>query len=156
MADAIIHRPIKFHLEVDDPAHTATATPRALCGFMTALASGNLHSAFVVERVMDLLATVSDAEMLPRYLPVNYYARDLDADAPAVCVWHKPGAVTGVRNDVGIIRQGEESLAVCIFTRDCPDPVWTPANRGSEAVARATRLLYDYFFSGPDKTKPTR
>ncbi len=151
MPNTMIHRPIKFHLSEEDSPHTATGTPRSLCSFLEKLSAHQLHSPFVSEKVLELLSTVSDTDMLPRYLPVNYYSRDLDNEMPLFTVLHKPGAVTGVRNDTGIIRRGTDSLAVCIYTKDCPDNVWTCENGGVRAVAEISRLLCNHFFFD-DKT----
>ena len=144
MRSTVIHRPIRFHVASGDPPYTATGTPRDLCRFMELAATGRLHSSSVSAQVLTLLAHTDNTEMLPRYLDVNHYADDLDAAAPPVLAFHKPGAVTGVRNDAGIIRRGGETsggLCVAVYTKGCPDARWTAANQGSEAVARVGELL---------------
>ncbi|MDX1931433.1 MAG: serine hydrolase [Capsulimonadales bacterium] len=146
MPDTRIHRPIKFRLMPDDPPHTATGTPADMCHFMASVARRTLTDAAISTAVERYLAMVHDAEMLPRYLDVNFYASDVRAGAAAFTVAHKPGAVVGVRNDAGIIRRGEDALAVCIYSQGCPDTVWTPAHRGAEAVARVSHALCRTFF----------
>ncbi|MBC8137774.1 MAG: serine hydrolase [Fibrella sp.] len=144
MTDTTIHRPIRFHLESGDPPHTATGTPVDMCRFMSAVAGGRLHSPGVCERLMELLATCDDTAMLPRYLEVNAFADDLDVAAPPLAVHHKPGAVTGVRNDAGIVRRTVAPfghVAMAIYTRGVADSRWTVANRGCEAVARVAGLV---------------
>ena len=143
-----IHRPIKFHIDIaaGDAPHTATGTPRDMCVFMEQVAKRTLHSAPVSEQMEEWLLTVSDAEMLGRHLNVNPYAGDLENAEPPFVVAHKPGAVTGVRNDAGIIRRGEAALAICIYTKNCSDLRWTPANRGTEAVAAASKIVVRHFF----------
>ena len=144
MPNTVIHRPIQFSLAPGDPPHTATGTPRDLWHFLQAVATGQIHSESVSARVYQALALSDDTEMLPRYLETNYYASDLQTAAPPLTVHHKPGAVTGVRNDVGIIeRHGSvlAQLAIAVFTNDVPDTRWTAANQGCEAVARISELL---------------
>lgn len=151
MPDTTIHRPIRFALGPDDPPHTATGTPRDMMHFMDGLAQGTLLPEPARDAVLGLLETTTDASMLPRYLGVNPYAPELRADAPPVTVLHKTGAVSGVRNDAGILRRGgsggsANDIAVCVYTKGVADDRWTPANAGSEAVARVARLLRDHFW----------
>jgi D-alanyl-D-alanine carboxypeptidase len=73
--------------------------------------------------------------------------------APPFVVRHKTGAVTGVRNDAGLVTrvnpntERDETLAICVFTRDVRDERWTPANAGCEAVAQIAKLACDHFFA---------
>ncbi len=133
--DTRIHRPIKFKLEDGDPPHTATGTP---ADFLKILAQ-------LGPETKKRLALVGDTAMLPRLLGVNTYASDLRVVPPPFTVAHKPGAVTGVRNDVGFIEQGGKVLTVAIFTKGCPDPRWTVENAGCVAVARAAQYIAQYF-----------
>lgn len=146
MTNTTIHRPIKFHLEPNDPPHTATGTPADMCRFMNAIANGTLHSPAVCERMMALLAICDDTSMLPRYLEVNAFAGDLETAPPPLTVHHKPGAVNGVRNDAGIVRQTVAPfghVAMAIYTKGVTDSRWTAANRGCEAVAQVAKVLVD-------------
>ncbi len=165
MTGTVIHRPIRFHVGAGDPPHTATGTPADMCRFMWAVATGTLHSPGVSSAVMGLLAMCDDTEMLPRYLDVNAFAGDLDVAAPPLRVFHKPGAVTGVRNDAGVVLAGGGSnllissssvcgassgggasgVALSVYTKGIGDGRWTAANVGCEAVARVSRLLVSYF-----------
>lgn len=134
--DTKIHRPIKFKLEESDPPHTATSTPH---DFLRML--GHLGP-----ETRARMAKVSDTAMLPRLLSVNPYADDLRAMRPPFRVAHKPGAVTGVRNDVGFIECEGKTLTVVILTKGCPDPRWTVENAGCLVVARAAQALAERFF----------
>lgn len=148
MPDTVIHRPIQFHLESTDPPHTATGSPQDMMVFMNTVASGTLHLPGVCDYLLKLLATPDGSSLLSRYLDINPYADELDIPPPAVTVLHKTGAVSGVRNNAGIIRRTaspENYLAVCVYTKDVPDPRWTAANIGSEAVSRVGKLLTQQF-----------
>ena len=131
-----IHRPIKFKLEEGDPPHTATGTP---ADFLRILAQ-------IGPETKKRIALVSDTAMLPRLLDVNAYASDLRLAPPPFTLAHKPGAVTGVRNDVGFITCEGKILTAAIFTKDCPDPRWTVENAGCLAVARVAQQLTEHFF----------
>lgn len=133
-----IHRPIKFQLEESDPPHTATGTPDDFLKILAQLGP----------ETKARMAQVSDTAMLPRLLGVNAYATDLRVAPPPFKVAHKPGAVSGVRNDVGFIEQNGKTLTVAVFTKGCPDPRWTVENAGCLAVARAVEHLTERFFRG--------
>lgn len=152
MTNTAIHRPIHFHLGPDDPPHTATGTPRDQLSLLTRLAEKRLGpTPAVSDNVLRLLAETQDTAMLPRYLPVSRHAQALGRPAPPFVVRHKTGGVTGVRNDAGLLTRtnpngNEETLALCVFTRDLADERWTPANAGAEAVAQVARLACEHFF----------
>ena len=131
LARTTMHRPIKFHLAPTDPPHTATGTPAEFLALLGFLSDGTRQK----------MALCTDEAMLPRFLSVNPFAADLRADAPAFVVVHKTGGVTGVRNDVGWVSRGNKTLAVAVFTKDVPDPRWTPENAGCIAVGRVAALL---------------
>lgn len=136
LADTTVHRPIRFALGPDDPPHTATGTP---ADFLAMLA-------LLPDPVRQRMAQCADTAMLPRYLAVNPFAADLRRDTPPFVVAHKTGAVTGVRNDVGWIRRGDDALEIAVFTQGCPDERWTVENAGCVAVASVARLLTDRWF----------
>jgi hypothetical protein len=154
MTGTTIHRPIRFHLNPADPPHTATGTPRDHLTLMVRLAEGRIGPRpDVAENVLRLLAETQDSSMLPRHLPISRHASALGLPAPPFTVRHKTGGVTGVRNDAGLVtrknRDGaDETLAICVFTRDLRDARWTPANAGDEAVAEVGRLACEHFFGG--------
>ena len=118
-----IHRPICFTLQPGDPPHTATGTTQDFVKVLSELGPETLRR----------MRQVSDTAMLPRLL--EGYA-----------IAHKPGAVTGVRNDVGRITKGERTLMVAIFTQGCPDTRWSVENAGCLVVAKVTQRLVRRFF----------
>lgn len=150
MPDTVIHRPIQFHLADTDPPYTATGTPRDMATFMNAVVTETVSCPAVAQSLAALLATCDDTSMLPRFLEVNAFAGDLQTAAPPLTVFHKPGAVTGVRNDAGFIRRGDGSgyVAMAVYTKNVPDARWTVANAGCEAVAEVARLLVAQLLPG--------
>jgi beta-lactamase class A len=146
MKNTTIHRPIKFALGPDDPRYTATSTPQDMQTLVQHLGEGTIIPQAVCDQVIRRLGYVVDGELLPRYLDVNPYASDQHLEDPPFVVRHKGGAINGVRGDAGLITRGDETLAVCVFTKEVADGRWTAVNRGSEAVARVGRTLSDYFF----------
>lgn len=136
--DTKIHRPIKFKLDESDPPHTATSTPRDFLKILPHLGS----------EARLRMGKVTDTAMLPRLLSINPYATDLRTARPPFRVAHKPGAVLGVRNDVGFIESGGKTLSVAILTKGCPDPRWTVENAGCLVVAKVAQRLAEHFFQG--------
>lgn len=134
--DTKIHRPIKFKLEESDPPHTATSTPQDFLKMLAQLGP----------ETRALMAKVSDTAMLPRLLTVNPYAADLRAPRPPFRVVHKPGAVMGVRNDVGLIECEGKTLLLAVLTKGCPDPRWTVENEACLVVAKVAKGLAERFF----------
>ncbi len=146
MSETVIHRPIRFKLGPNDPPHTATGTPADFARLLSLAARGALHSPVVSRALLDLMAHCASDELLPRYLEVNPCASDLSVDAPPFAIRHKTGAVTGVRNDAGVIYKGADALVVAAFTKGVTDTRWTAANRGCETVARVGEALCAHFF----------
>jgi beta-lactamase class A len=147
MAQTQIFRPIQFHLSPTDPPFTATGTPRDFLRLMTRITTDTLHSKGVCTQMRMLLTETQDKSLLPRFLSVNPFADVLGVSAPMYTTMHKPGATTGVRNDVGIIATDSKQLVLNIFTKDCLDDRWTPENAGALAVGRVSRLLCDHFIT---------
>lgn len=146
MERTTIHRPIKFSLAPGDPLHTATGSPRDMLRLLTLLAEGRIQDRSTSDGVLRLMAEVTNNALLPRYVEVNPYADDLHVASPPFRVEHKTGKVNGVRNDAALIRRGEETLAVCVYSKGVRDGRWTPANAGEEAVARVGGMLTAHFF----------
>ncbi|WP_309722542.1 serine hydrolase [Armatimonas sp.] len=120
--DTKIHRSIKFALEPADPPHTATGTTQDFVKVLSQLGSETIKR----------MRQVSDTAMLPRFLEGYSCA-------------HKPGAVTGVRNDVGVIERGGKKLTLAIFTQGCPDVRWKVDNAGCLLVAKVAQRLTEHF-----------
>lgn len=147
MAQTVIHRPIKFNLTESDPPHTATGTPADMLKLLVLFHRGQMHNQMASDAVLRLMEQCGDADLLPRYLDVNPHAQALSLAPPGFVVKHKTGAVSGVRNDAALITRGDQTLAVCVFSKGSGDTIWTPANRGSEAVAQMGKLLTAHFFT---------
>ena len=108
-----------------DPPHTATGTTQDFVRILAQLGPETLKR----------MHQVSDTAMLPRFLTGDSCA-------------HKPGAVTGVRNDVGFIEREGKKLTLAIFTQGCPDLRWSVENVGCLVVAKVVQRLAERFL-GP-------
>lgn len=129
-------------------ARMSRTTPREMCGLLSLLATGALVSADASAAMIATLEHQLYGDMLPRHLPLTYYPERLGLDEMPVRIAHKTGGLSGVRNDVGIVRAqtpaGVRTMLFSAFTADLADEeLWTVENVGARAVAAAARLAYD-------------
>jgi len=115
----------------DEGAEVATTSARdALC-YLSLLAGDQLVGRQASGEMRDLLLRQRIGDRLPALLP------------PDVRVAHKTGELPGVRNDVGIVYAPRGSWAVAVLSRGGDEADAT------EAIARLSRRLYDYFTTTP-------
>ncbi len=127
------------------PSHT---TPREMALLLAAIAEGRLINAEASAAMARTLEHQVYADMLPRYLPFTYYPERLGLAEMPVRVAHKTGALSGVRNDAGIVSvqtaAGARTMIISAFSAELADEeVWTAENVGVLAIARIARLAYD-------------
>jgi beta-lactamase class A len=129
-------------------AQMSRTTPREMADLLTLMATGTLVNAEASAAMIETLEHQLYSDMLPRYLPFTYYPERLGLAAMPIQIAHKTGGLSGVRNDVGILRAqtpaGERILIFSAFTADLADhEIWTVENVGARAVAEIARLAYD-------------
>jgi len=140
----VLRRKVSFDL----PGSFADTTPGDMLRLFTLLDRRELVSAAASEAMLAILKDCAADSMIPRYLPINPYAEELGRPLPPVEVAHKTGAISGVRNDVGlVILRSPEGVQVryivSAFTADVPDgDLWTPENAAVRAVAEVGLLAY--------------
>lgn len=129
-------------------AHASRTTPREMAMLLAEIARGRLISADASAAMARTLEHQLYDDMLPRYLPFTHYPERLGLAEMPIRVAHKTGALSGVRNDVGIVSArtpvGVRTMVVSAFTAELTDEeVWTAENIGVRAIARVARLAYD-------------
>jgi len=122
-ANTSMHRPIAFHLKPGDPPHTATGSPADFVRILSRLPDA-------VWRRMEHCSSC----YLGRFLDINPFASLLGSNLPGFRIANKPGAVDGVRNDVGRVRWHGGDVTMAAMTRDVPDSRWTAENRAEVAI----------------------
>jgi beta-lactamase class A len=123
-------------------------TPREMGNLLALVATGRAVSAEASAAMIETLEHQIHSDMLPRYLPFTYYPERLGLPEMPVRIAHKTGGLSGVRNDVGILRArtsaGMRTMVVSAFTAGVADEeLWTAENIGARAVAEVGRLAYD-------------
>lgn len=131
-----------------DLSRKSRTTPREMGNLLALLAAGKLVSAEASAAMLETLEHQLYSDMLPRHLPFTYYPERLGLPEMPVRIAHKTGGLSGVRNDVGIVRArtpaGERTMIVSAFTADLADEeLWTAENVGARAVAAVGRLAYN-------------
>jgi beta-lactamase class A len=129
-------------------AQMSRTTPREIADLLTLMATGTLVNAEASTAMIETLEHQLYSDMLPRFLPFTYYPERLGLAGMPIRIAHKTGGLSGVRNDVGIVRvqtaAGERTLIFSAFTADLADQeIWTVENVGARAVAEVARLAYD-------------
>jgi beta-lactamase class A len=129
-------------------AGMSRTTPREMGNLLALIGTGKLVSAEASAAMLETLEHQLYSDMLPRYLPLTYYPERLGLSEMPVRIAHKTGGLSGVRNDVGIVRAqtpaGERAMVFSAFTADLADQeLWTAENVGARAIAATARLAYD-------------
>ena len=118
-------------------------TPRDLHDAILRLWRGELLPEAETAFARHVLEAQQYTDALGRELDFDPYSTEL-GESP-LRIASKGGAIRGVRNEVAVIRRGEDGFAVAITTRDCPDARFHVDNAGSRCVTRVTRLLFDRY-----------
>lgn len=92
--------------------------------------------------IIDIMKNQQDETMIRKYLPYDQLK-----NGESIIVANKTGAVDQSRIDVGIVFSPNGNFILSIFADESQDKRWTYDNKAQEAVAKAARILYDYFTS---------
>lgn len=140
-----LHRKVSFAPN-PSPPHFGTGTPRDFALLLERLARGELLAPDATRVALDILRRQQLTDLVARYLPYDPL-RAREAPDQALTLYSKSGWITGVRNDVALVRAEGVCYVVAIFTRDCQDQRSGPENEGAIAVARASRIVWEPFGS---------
>jgi beta-lactamase class A len=129
-------------------ARMSRTTPQEMAELLSLMVRGTLVNAEASAAMIETLDHQLYSDMLPRYLPFTYYPERLGLATMPIRIAHKTGGLSGVRNDVGIVRAqtaaGERTMVFSALTADLADAeLWTVENVGARAVAEVARLAYD-------------
>jgi beta-lactamase class A len=87
--------------------------------------------------MLNILSQQFYNDLIPRYLPFE--------TNPDLTVAHKTGNVTGVQVDVGLVLSNKLDMAIAVFTEQAQDRRDGYDNQAGIAIARASRLAWNYF-----------
>lgn len=92
------------------------------------------------EWIINILKNQQDDTMIRRFLPYDQLKEN-----ETIVVANKTGAIDRARIDVGIVYSPKCDFVIAIFADESSDTSWTHDNKTQNAVAKAARLIYDYF-----------
>lgn len=139
-----LNNKIDFDLIVPDARAFGEASPADFATLMELIARHQILSPASCEAIIGIMGRNQHLDFAPRWLPYNPLAKELGFQQDIV-VANKPGAVTGVRTDVLLVRQPSVSYVAAIMTAGCRDERWNADNEGSLLIAGISRLVFDYF-----------
>lgn len=130
-------------LQTVPPNPPSTTTARDLHDVMGRLWRGELVGADATAFARATLEAQQQTDTLGRELDFDRYAREVGESELSVAA--KGGAIRGVRNEVAVLRRGEDAFVLAVTTRDCPDLRFHVDNRGSRCLSRVVRVLHDFY-----------
>jgi beta-lactamase class A len=133
--------PLELQTEAQRRGQRANITPLEILGLLERLWNGEILQFDARELALGMLNQQQYTEIIARYLPEGTRTAT------------KSGFQTGVRNDVGFVWFPEASnrvgqiYAIALASKDGQDLRYHVDNEGVLAVARISRLVYDFFSS---------
>jgi beta-lactamase class A len=124
----------------------STTSPRDLADAFARLWRGELLPPELTAVAQGIYRRQQDTDLLGRFLPFDAFRTETGEDRFVIA--SKYGALRGVRNDAGVIDDGDVRYVVAVMTRGCPDERFHPDNLGSLVVSRVSRALYEHFVPG--------
>jgi beta-lactamase class A len=109
------------------------STPRDMGVLLEQLAEKKLISESASDEMLRILMQQNDNTKLRRYLP------------DTLRIANKTGEVSQSKSDVGIVYSPSGTYVISLYTDLSQRPGYEPENAALMAVAKASRLVYDYF-----------
>ena len=122
---------------------TSTTSPFDLGDFFERLWLGQLLGNEHTRVAREIFGKQQYTDQLGRYIGYDPYSTEIGESALAIA--SKSGSIRGVRNDAGVIRDGNFSFALGIMTKDCTDLRFHSDNLGSLVVSTVTAHLFERF-----------
>lgn len=116
------------------------SSPMEMGKLLEMLYNHQVIDSFYSEWIISILKNQQDDTMIRRFLPYNKLKEN-----ESIIVANKTGAVDRSRIDVGIVYAPKTDFVLAIFADQSKDISWTHDNKAQNAVAKAARLIYDYF-----------
>lgn len=103
----------------------------------------HLYNEENTKEFMRYLCSQQFLDQIPRWLPYDPYARDLNGRDPDVQVANKTGMMAGVRADVGYLWRNGHEIVYGAFSDRCADKSFFSENEGTLVIAQLGKLVYD-------------
>ncbi len=116
------------------------SSPREMGTLLEMIAEHKILTPSDCDEIIKILSDQQDESMAPRYLPI-----DSTADGETFIMAHKTGSVDASKVDVGIVYSPEANYVFAVFTDQSKFQGESLNNPTILAVAKASRIVYDYF-----------
>ena len=127
-----------------NPIELSSSTPEEMLSLLIGIYNGEILSQNSCQQMLEIMKHQQYVtSMIGRYLP--YDSDIIEEGGESILIASKSGSIRGVRNDIGIIWGPSCTYAVAIMSKDCKDKRFYPDNEGSLAVAKISRIIYDYY-----------
>ena len=131
-----------------DARNLAVTTPAELAGIMEALATGQILSEGSRETILEIMHRQHLLGLVPRYLPHNPYAAEMDEPDNGLRIANKTGGWTGMRADMALVEWPGVRYVIGVVTEGDPDTRFWTENAGDRLIGRVSRLVFDHFGGG--------
>ena len=127
-----------------DVSRFAVSTAREFATALERVALGTFVSRAACDIIVDIMERQQYLDLLPRFLPFNPYARELNLPRD-LRIANKTGFFPGVRCDTALLMLPCRTLIVTAFTNGSRDLGFTPDNEGAVFLGHVGRVVFDYF-----------
>ena len=135
---------VDFEAIGNDVRRFAAGTAREFGAALEKIADGTFADGAACRNIIDILERQQYLDLLPRYLPYNPYARELNAPQ-SLRIANKTGFYMGVRCDAALLFLPARTVVAVAFTRDSKDPTFNVDNENAVFLGRIGLALYEYF-----------
>ena len=136
---------LDFPLSGKDARNLAVTTPAELAGIMEALACGTILSDASREGILDIMRRQHHLDLVPRYLPYNPYADEMDEPDNGLRIANKTGGWSGMRADMALVEWPGTRYVIGVVTEGDPDTRFWAENAGNRLIGRISRRVFDHF-----------
>jgi beta-lactamase class A len=138
---------IDFERIGGDVNKLAVTTAREFGHALEQVARGSFLDRASCDIVIDIMGRQQYLDLLPRYLPYNPYARDLNV-TQELRIANKTGFFMGVRCDSAIIFLPGATLVVTALTKNGADQSFQTENENAILLGQVGHALFSYFKGG--------
>jgi beta-lactamase class A len=138
---------IDFERIGGDVNKLAVTTAREFGHALEQVARGSFLDRASCDIVIDIMGRQQYLDLLPRYLPYNPYARDLNV-TQELRIANKTGFFMGVRCDSAIIFLPGTTLVVTALTKNGADQSFQTENENAILLGQVGHALFSYFKGG--------
>ncbi len=117
------------------------SSPKEMGKLLELIYNYKVIDSFYSDWIIRIMKNQQDDSMIRKFLPYYEVGKNEEIE-----VANKTGAVDNSRIDVGIIFTKKCDIILAIFTDLSKDTRWTQDNKAENAVAKAARIIFDYFY----------